>query len=143
MSGYSRRQGLLPSTLIAMLIFFLTKRTLVLPGWLCTPLRYSPPPRWLAASQGQVPASGQDVTGTVQQGVSGKAGVFIMRRTDSVFTCLLPFALALGTDRNMGTMPEQWSFSHKEESPIVWMVEERENSLSSCISLGTSRLPAK
>ena len=36
---------------------------------------------------------------------------------------LLLFPLV--TAPNMGTMPKQWSLSHKEQSHILWMVEER------------------
>lgn len=124
-SGYRGKASCLPLQK-AMLISFLTKRTLIVFGWQWTLLKYSPPPHSLVASGSRVSASAwEDITGTLQRGGSGKASVFIMKKTDSVFTCFLPFALPLGPARNTGAMPKLSSFSHKEESHTLRMVEER------------------
>ena len=43
----------------------------------------------------------EDITGILHPGVSGKASVFTVKRNDSVFTCLLPFAFPL--------VPKTWA----------------------------------
>ena len=67
----------------------------------------------------------EDITGILHPGVSGKASVFTVKRNDSVFTCLLPFALPLVPTGNMGRMPKQLSFYYKEESHILRIEEYR------------------